>query len=225
LNGNQRLQWRANERITMLNFAGLPSRLALGAFLALGLALAGSAWTFAHEVRPVGNGNYSMTVGFLNEPTYLGLENGLYVNIVQIGGANEPVEDLQETLQAEVIFGASTMPLTLVPLDGSPGSYVGRFIPTRTGDYTFHVSGTIADQTVDEEFRSSPSTFDSVQPADAAQFPDPVPAGSDLANALSDAEDDAASARTLATIGIGVGAFGLLIALFVLGMSLRRKPA
>jgi hypothetical protein len=201
------------------------SRLGLGAVVALVAALIVSTQASAHEVRPVGNGNYSMTVGFLNEPAYLGMENGLFVNIVQIGGANEPVEDLQETLQAEVIFGGSTMPLTLAPLEGSPGSYVARFIPTRTGDYTFHISGTVADQTVDEEFRSSPSTFDSVQPADAAQFPDPVPAGADLADALSDAEDDAASARTLAFIGIGVGAFGLLVALFVLGMSLRRKPA
>ena len=166
-----------------------------------------------------------MTVGSLNEPAYLGLENGLFLNVVQIGGSNEPVEDLQETLQAEVIFGASTMPLTLAPLEGSPGSYVARFVPTRTGDYTFHIIGSIADQTVDEEFRSSPNTFDSVQPAEAAQFPDPVPAGADLATALSDAEDDAASARTLAIIGIGVGAFGLLIALFVLGMSLRQKRA
>ena len=212
-------------RMSSYGVTGLRSRLALGAAVALTAALVLSMQAAAHEVRPVGGGNYSMTVGFLNEPAYLGLENGLYVNIVQIGGANEPVGDLQETLQAEVIFGASTMPLTLTPLEGTPGSYVARFIPTRTGDYTFHITGTIADQTIDEEFRSSPNTFDSVQPADAAQFPDPVPAGSDLATALSDAEDDASSARTLATIGIGVGAFGLLIALFVLGMTLRRKPA
>jgi len=212
-------------RINSTRVAGHLSRLAAASVIALVVALIVSAQASAHEVRPVGNGNYSMTVGFLNEPSYVGLENGLYVNIVQIGGANEPVEDLQETLRAEVIFGASTMPLTLTPLEGSPGSYVARFIPTRTGDYTFHISGTIADQSIDEEFRSSPNTFDSVQPADAAQFPDPVPAGADLADALSDAEDDASSARTLAIIGIGVGAFGLLIALFVFGMSLRRKPA
>ncbi len=203
---------------------GIPSRLALGSAVALAVALVVIAQASAHEVRPVGGGNYSMTVGFLNEPAYLGLENGLFLNVVQIGGSNEPVEDLQETLQAEVIFGASTMPLALTPLEGSPGSYVARFVPTRTGDYTFHITGSIADQTVDEEFRSSPNTFDSVQPAEAAQFPDPVPAGADLATALSDAEDDAASARTLAIIGIGVGAFGLLIALFVLGMTLRHKP-
>jgi hypothetical protein len=204
---------------------GIPSRLALGSVVALAVALAVFAQAAAHEVRPVGGGNYSMTVGFVNEPAYLGLENGLFLNVVQIGGSNEPVEDLQETLQAEVIFGASTMPLTLTPLEGSPGSYVARFVPTRTGDYTFHITGSIADQTVDEEFRSSPNTFDSVQPAEAAQFPDPVPAGADLATALSDAEDEAASARTLAIIGIGVGAFGLLIALFVLGMTLRQKRA
>lgn len=195
------------------------------AFLAALAALAACNGTLAHETRPVGDGNYSMVVGFLNEPTYAGLENGLYLNVVQIGGANEPVEDLQSTLQAEVVFGGSTMPLTLAPLPDAPGEYVGGFIPTRSGDYTFRITGTIGEQAIEEEFRSSPDTFDSVQPAAAAQFPEPVPTGEALAAALSDAEDDASSARTLAFVGIGIGVFGLLLAGVALGLYSRRRTS
>lgn len=195
--------------------------VALGAVLALIAALHTDA--AAHEPRTVGDGNYTMTVGFLNEPAYLALENGLYLKVVQIGGANAPVEDLQNTLQAEVIFGGSTMPLTLTPIEDAPGEYVSRFIPTRTGDYTFRITGMIGEQPIDQEFRSSPDTFDSIQPASAAQFPEPVPAGSDLAAAIDSAADDAESAGTLAFVGIGIGAFGTLLGLFCLGVLLRRR--
>ncbi len=197
------------------------SAVALGAALTLIATLQFGA--AAHEPRTVGDGNYTMTVGFLNEPAYLGLANGLYLKVVQIGGANAPVEGLQITLQGEVIFGGSTMPLTLTPIEDSPGEYVSRFIPTRIGDYTFRITGTIGEQPIDQEFRSSPDTFDSIQPAAAAQFPDPVPAGSDLAAAIDSAADDAESAGTLALVGIGIGAFGTLLGLFCLGALLRRR--
>ncbi len=205
--------------------AGRLSRfvVALAAMLALLVVVPMGA--DAHEPRVVGDGNYTMTVGFLNEPAYLGLENGLFLTVIQIGGANAPVEDLQNTLQAEVIFGGSTMTLTLTPIEDAPGRYVSRFIPTRTGDYTFHITGMIGDKPIDQEFRSSPDTFDSIRPASAAQFPDPVPAGSDLAAAIDSATDDAESAGTLAFVGIGIGAFGTLLGLFCLGVLLRRRSS
>ncbi len=205
--------------------AGFTRTLILGlAAVAMLIAVSPSEIS-AHEGRTTPSGNYTMTVGFLNEPAYLGLENGLYLNVVQIGGANDPVQDLQETLQAEVIFGGDTRPLTLAPIPDAPGQYVASFIPTRTGDYTFRVTGTIVDETVSEEFRSSPDTFDSVQPATLVQFPDPVPTGSDLTAALSNAEDDAAGAQTLAYVGIGVGIVGVVIALATLALVARKRPA
>ncbi len=204
---------------------GLLRATALAVAALLVVAVGSPSLGFAHEPRTTGDGNYTMTVGFLNEPAYLGLENGLYVRVVQIGGTNDPVPDLQDTLQAEVIFGGDQAPLALAPLPDSPGAYVGRFIPTRTGDYTFRITGTIGDQQVTEEFRSSPDTFDSIQPASLVQFPEPVPAGSDLTAALSDAEDDAASARTLSYVGIGAGIIGTLLALVAIGLMTRRRSA
>lgn len=205
--------------------AGLSKSFVLGAVVVATLVAVSAGRISAHEPRTTPSGNYTMTVGFLNEPAYLGLENGLYLNVVQIGGENNPVPDLQDTLQAEVVFGGDNMPLTFAPIPDTPGQYVASFIPTRTGDYTFRITGTIGEEAVSEEFRSSPDTFDSVQPATLVQFPDPVPAGSDLTTALSDADDDASGARTLAYVGIGVGIVGVLIALAALGLVARKRPA
>lgn len=206
------------------NASGHTRFVVVGMAVITALFAGATAGTSAHEPRTTPSGNYTMTVGFVNEPAYLGLENGLYLNVVQIGGANDPVPDLQDTLQAEVIFGGNSMPLTFAPIPEAPGQYVASFLPTRTGDYTFRITGTIGEETVSEEFRSSPDTFDSVQPATLIQFPDPVPAGSDLTTALSNAEDDASGARTLAYVGIGVGVLGVLIALAALGLVARKRP-
>ena len=83
----------------------------------------------------------------------------------------------------------------------------------------------LGDQAIDESFRSGPDTFEPVQPATAAQFPVPVPAGADLAAELDQAKDDAASARTLAIVGIVAGVGGLAAALGALLAALRRRPA
>lgn len=181
--------------------------------------------TAAHEQRDVGEGRYSLTVGFVEEPAYVGIENGLYLKVVALTGEAGPVEGLAGALTAEVVFGDRTMPLALLPLPNDPGVYEGRFIPTQAGDYTFRLAGQFGEQVIDETFRSSPNTFDAVKPATAAQFPAPVPAGADLAAELEQANDDAASARTLAIVGIVAGVVGLLVALVVAGAALRRRVA
>ena len=83
-----------------------------------------SPWSCPLRIRTRGQASWQWQLlddrRLSQRTSYLGLENGLFVNIVQIGGANQPVEDLQETLQAEVIFGASTMPLALTPLEDRP---------------------------------------------------------------------------------------------------------
>jgi hypothetical protein len=184
------------------------------------LPLVGSA----HEQRDVGDGRYSMTVGFINEPAYVGLENGLYLKVVNLTGDRSPVEGLAGTLAAEVTFGDRTAPLSLAAVPDDPGVYQAWFIPTAAGDYTFRVAGQIEDQAIDETFRSAPDTFDSIQSASVAQFPEPVPAGADLADELGQATDDASSARTLAIVGILVGAAGLIAGLGAVAASMRRRP-
>lgn len=180
----------------------------------------------AHEQRTVGNGNYSITVGFLNEPAYIGMQNGLYFKVVQIGGGNQPASGLQQSLQAEVTYGGDTKALTVTALgDDQTGEYVGYFIPTAAGDYTFRIFGKIGEQDVDETFRSSPNTFDSVQPASAAQFPDQAPAGADLNDALDKAENRATTARNFAFLALAVGVVGIVLGAAGFAFGGRRKSS
>lgn len=178
----------------------------------------------AHETRDVGAGKYAMEIGFLNEPAYLGQQNGLFMRVGEYAsGGTQPVEGLAATLEAEVTKDGATLPLPLVPQQ-EEGVYQALFFPTATGDYTFRVFGEIEGEPVDESFASSPTTFNPVEPIDAVQFPARLPTTADLGERLDDAEDEAAGARTLAIAGLAVGALGL--AAGGAGVALaRRRPA
>ena len=201
-----------------------PGRWFVGGVASLALITAFSGREVAaHEQRDVGGGQYFMTVGLIDEPAYVGVENGLYLLVVSATGDRARVEGLEGTLTVEVTFGERTAPLGLVAAAGEPGVYHGAFIPTEAGDYTFHIVGQIGDQAIDEVFRSSPEGLDSVQPASVAQFPESVPAGAELADELARAEDDAAGARTLAIVGFAAGVVGLLAGLGAVAMVMRRR--
>ena len=195
----------------------------------------------AHEERTVGK--YHFLVGFGDEPTYAGERNSV---LVELTDANDkPVTDLGNTLKVAVSTG-SAEPLELamepnfeVGEFGTPGDYRAWFIPTAPGPYTFHFTGTIKGQRVDETFKSGPDTFDEAKDPAEIQYPVKQPAASQLATradrenarvnaALTEernqAKDDAASARTLAIIGLIVGALGLLAGGAALFMR-RRPPA
>jgi len=180
----------------------------------------------AHEQRSVGN--YILTVGFLNEPTYQDQPNGLDLRVTKNDANKTPVSGLDKTLKAEVIFGGETMPLTISPADEDsgkgPGAYEAPFVPTMAGDYTFHITGTIDGQPIDQKFTSSPNTFSSVESLSSAEFPVQVPAMADLANSVQQAKDDASTARTLGIIGIIVGALGFVAGGGAIAMS-RRSPS
>ena len=124
----------------------------------------------AHEQRTVLDEQYVITVGFLDEPAIAGELNGLSLRI-ETEDAAEPVLGLAETLQAEVIFGDQSMPLELSPVFQDDGHYQSVFIPTAEGDYTFHITGEIDGEAIDETFTSSPEGFDSVQPREPLEFP------------------------------------------------------
>ncbi|MBN9393375.1 MAG: hypothetical protein J0I20_35420 [Chloroflexi bacterium] len=135
----------------------------------------------AHEARDLANGKYQMRIGFIFEPAYQGLENGLFLAVCTGVCKNNPdnsgtftngVTGLFDSLKAEVIFGSQSMSLTLVPVPRTPGVYNARFVPTRTGNYTYHISGKINEDSIDERFSSSPTTFDSIQALTLVQFPD-----------------------------------------------------
>lgn len=198
------------------------------------MGLAGRA--SAHEEREVDK--YHLAVGFGNEPAYTGQENSVQLLLNDANG--RPVTDLGDTLSVEVIYGTQKVTFPLEPdfevgEFGIPGDYRAWFFPTQPGDYTFHFTGSIKGQKVDESFTSGPTTFSSVQDPSNVQFPSKEPAVSQiagLAQRLSSrlqaalagqkrAQDSANSARTIGYVGIGVGAVGLLVGALALLMSRR----
>jgi hypothetical protein len=172
----------------------------------------------AHEERAVGA--YDLEVGLIDEPVYVGDRSGLEIHVTRDGKA---VEGLETTLKAQVIFASQTRDLTLSARDDDPGWYQSVFIPTAAGKYTFRLSGTIEDQTIDESFTSSPTGFDEVDEAAVGQFPNVLPTTTEVSvNANKGA--DAAGQLPLA---IGLGAAGMALGLVALAVSLagRRRPA
>ena len=126
----------------------------------------------AHEHRKVADDTYELTIGFINEPAYQNQQNGLSLRVVTIDG-EKPVEGLVDTLEAEVIYGDQSMTLELEPVFNDPGHYQAIFFPTATGAYTFHITGEIDGNEIDETFESGPETFSEVEPIEPLQFPKP----------------------------------------------------
>lgn len=212
------------------------------AALAAAVVLLGSTPALAHEERAVGD--LDMEAGWGAEPAFAGEVNSVQL-LLSHGG--EPVVDLGDTLDLEVTFGDQTTALTLEPFfgegEGTPGDYRASFIPTRAGQYTFHFTGTIDGEDVDETFTSGPSTFDDVENPRSVEFPVQDPTTGELADridrevprlvsSVDDVQasaqasaDDASSAKTLGLVGLIVGAAGLVVAIVALVASRRRKAA
>lgn len=135
----------------------------------------------AHEHREIADDTYAVEVGFLEEPAIVGEKNGLYLNVVKSpesvkdteghDGSGEPVEDLADTLDAEVIYGDQTRELILVAVLDKPGVYTAMFFPMAEGDYTFRIFGRIEGMPIDEFFTSSPEGFDAVESREPYEVP------------------------------------------------------
>jgi hypothetical protein len=183
----------------------------------LGLALSvlvGAGSALAHEEHEVGD--YTIEVGFLDEPVFAGEESGLDLHVTR---GDEPVEGLEATLQAEVRFGDQTRALELTPAFGEPGAYRSVFFPTAAGQYAFRIFGFVEGTAVDETFTSGPDTFGDVRDATAGQFPVQYPATADIAR---DAEAGA-NAGTLSLVGVILGGLALVAALVALGLGVARR--
>jgi hypothetical protein len=198
-----------------------------------------------------GHGDLVLTIGFVNEPAFAGMPNGVQL-IVEHDG--EPVTDLRPgDVQVEVTYGDETSePMDLEPafayeggqlVFGEPGDYHAEFVPSQPGDYTFHFTGTIDGEEVDEEMSSGPNTFATVGDVAEASFPAVnAPTNEELATrideesgrtadavaaaeaAAASADDAASSARTVAMIGVVLGAIGIIAAVAAL-VAARRKAA
>ena len=195
-------------------FGGGIAALVAATLLTFGLASS----VLAHEERKVGA--YDMEVGFIAEPVYVGERSGLEIHVTK---DDKAVEGLETTLKAQVVFGTQQRDLTLAAREEDPGWYESVFIPTAAGKYTFHLTGTIEGQTVDESFTSSPTGFNEVQEAATGQFPNVLPTTTEIG---ADARKGADAAGQL-PLAIGLGAAGAVLGLVALAVSLagRRRPA
>jgi len=177
--------------------------------------LAGQA--LAHEERDVAG--YSMEVGLIAEPVFVGDRSGLEFHVTK---DDKPISGLDQTIKAQVIYGTQTRDLPLVEREEDPGWYESVFIPTAAGKYTFHLTGTIEGTAIDESFTSSPTGFNEVQEAASGEFPVTLPTEAEL-QAQAQKGADAASQVTIA---LAVGGIGLVVGLIALGVAVanRRRP-
>ena len=194
------------KRLNRLWIAGLM----VATLMALAPALAS-----AHEHRDVAGGKYTMIVGFLDEPAFTTVKNGLDLRVSATTAgtptptsddeaAGTPVEGLEKTLKAEVIYGDQKMDLTLEPAFGAAGAYEAWFFPMAAGDYSFHIYGDIEGTAIDETFTSSPEGFSSV--LDRAQYEFPKASGSTSTGA---AIGSVSSGSSIGGNGTLIGAFSL----------------
>jgi hypothetical protein len=204
----------------------------VGACVALALVPSSSA--YAHEGRTVGD--YEFVVGFKNEPTFAGDKSGVEIRLSDAQG--DPVVKGVE-LEVEVVFAGESTTLPVEPdfvvgAFGEPGAYGANFFPTRPGRYTFHLTGTVAGQDIDEEFTSGPDTFGDVGDPKEISFPVQDPSTGEIAQRLDqevprltataeDAQDSADSAKTLTFVALGASVLALILALAA--MARGRKPA
>jgi hypothetical protein len=166
-----------------------------------------------HERRVVGP--YTFVVGWLNEPAYVNLLNSLDLTVTETSGA-KAVEGLEKTLKADLTFGGTTtaQPLTLAARFGLPGKYSGYVLPTKVGDYTFHITGTVGTMNIDEKFESGPGRFGSIESTDPLQYPQKLVSNADLAARLD-------QLQTLVIAGIVLGGLALLAS--AAGLVMRRR--
>jgi hypothetical protein len=173
-------------------------KLTYASSLALLCALLLTCSASAHGVIQVGD--YELVIGFHNEPAYQGEPNGLDLFVTNVQ-TNEPVNGLEETLQVEIIYGASTKQLRLRPQFGQDGAYTADVLPTAAGDYTWHIWGEIEGTPVDVSMTSSPDTFGSVEAKSEFAFPAPEPA-------LQEVQAQSRLALVIGILGAVLGALG-----------------
>ncbi len=152
------------------------------AVLSAALLIASPLAVEAHETRAIADGQYQIVVGFMNEPVFAGDKSGLEFWVTEAPAATPtagdeeaegaPVEGLEETLQAEVIYEDQTMALPLTAMWDDPAGYYSVFFPTTSeGDYTFRIYGTIDGTEIDETFTSGPETFGPIEDPEPLRFP------------------------------------------------------
>lgn len=183
--------------------------------------LLGAGPAQAHVAKKVGP--YHFLVGWGAEPAYAGQLNSVQL-VLTYRSSGKPVMNLSSDFHVTVIYGSQSMAVALEPTFdpdtgfGTPGDYRGWMIPTAPGDYTFHFTGKIGAQSIDQSFTSGPTTFGTVEDPASVEFPVRAPSNADLSQRL-DAQvsrlatsSELSTTRDLAIVAIVIGGFALVAA-------------
>jgi hypothetical protein len=206
--------------------------LGFGAILAGSmLALMGVVGASAHDVHTFGK--FTVALGWLHEPAYVGSDNAVQVLVKdQAGNAFTTITD--KDLTVEVSVGTQKQAAKpLVPTAdpdtglGIPGEYEYHIIPTVPGAYTFHLKGNISGQAVDETVAAGDKTFNLVTASSEAQWPNQLPSAADLSTKLdrissrqATTQSSADGAQSAANRALVVAIVGIVIALVLGGANL-----
>ncbi len=167
-------------------------------------------------------GDYELVIGFHNEPAYQGEPNGLDLFVTN-KKTGEKINGLEDTLKAEISFGGATKALLLKPQFGQDGAYTAYVVPTKAGDYTWHIFGTIQNTPVDVSMTSSPTTFGSVEAKSTVAFPQAEPTTAELQAQSAAAAQTAQIALIIGIVGALLGIIGIVVG--IMGMRARRASS
>jgi hypothetical protein len=211
------------------------ARAGSAALIAAGLIVILCGTAAAHEERKVGR--YDFAVGFGDEPAYAAQKNSVQL-LLHDESTGKPIVDLGSSLKVQVAYGSLKMArITMEPdfeigESGTPGDYRGWFIPTRPGTYSFHFTGSIKGQKINEIFKSGPTTFSNVDDPQSVEFPAKDPTAGqlndlvdrqtsrltrDIAAARSDVSSSTRTARNIAVVALA------LAAVSIVGLAMARR--
>jgi hypothetical protein len=141
--------------------------LALAGFVFGGLLLVPSGvHSHQRQLLQVGQSDYLLVVGSLNEPIYTGDKTGVDLTVLVPDPADpmdsraanvRPVEGLEKTLKVEVKAGPHARVFELYPRFREPGKYDAVFYPTVATTYSYRVFGTLNGAPFDVTFACSPA--------------------------------------------------------------------
>jgi hypothetical protein len=164
-------------------------------------------------------GDYELVIGFRNEPAYQGEPNGLDLSVTNTK-TGEKVNDLADTLKAEIIFGSTKKELEIHAQWGEDGAYTADVLPTQAGDYTWHIWGDIEGTPVDVSMTSSPDTFSAIRAKSEVAFPAAEATAAELQAQAAAAQQAAQTALIVGALGAVLGVAGIVVGL--LGLRARR---
>jgi hypothetical protein len=163
----------------------------------------------AHET--VDSGNYHFEIGWVDEPVIIGERNALDLFVATKDKPDQGLAGAEQGLKFTVEYGGASQTYDLVPVEGQDGHYTAVFVPTRLGQYTFHLTGQIGSDAVDVSVKP-----EEVVAAGKLNFPDPQTAAIDLQGQVVAAQGQASTALLMGGAGLAVGAIGLVVAVVAL---------